>query len=100
MTNHQDYCGNELQPGQIVLLLNANYKSGGSFDVGVVVGATPKMVKVFETNWRGGCVTNRNIEKLIAVNNDQFQPDSHLFTRLMALLEHLRKTDFDMGLIK
>ena len=86
---HQDVLGQTIKLGDVVVTLDSNYRSGGSFEVGVVVGSTAKMVKVATSrpSWRtksGPEISNRHLDKILVV------PEHSV--RLQHLRDELSKT--------
>lgn len=95
---HKDVLGREIKLGDVVVTLDSNYRSGGRFEVGVVVGTTPKMVRVARPGWRRDVaepdVQTRQLDKLMVIDERAIVSESKL-RRLDTIREQLRNVGFD-----
>ena len=95
---HKDALGRIISKGDVVVTLDANYRSGGSFEVGVVVGSTPKMVKVASPGWRVNAtepeVQTRHLDKILIIREEEIKSERAI-KRLDRIRDLLASAGFD-----
>lgn len=89
--DHQDVFGRTIKSGDVIVTLDANYRSGASYALGIAVGSTAKMLKVASKHpWRQGHLdlSNRNLDKILIIDPASIQ-HAHLKDELRQVWELL-----------